>query len=110
MRSVIETMEAPAHAPPETAAARRELGDGYDRLRRRVGHMADQVADRVEDSVRTTRRAVRQSARRAEDMAYSTAGEIRRRPFGSVGVAFLAGATVASTITWIALRSGRRSR
>ena len=110
MRSVIETLEAPAHAPPEAAAARSELGDGYNRLRRRVGQMADAVADRVEDGVHTTRRAVRQSTRRAEDVAYSAAGEIRRRPFGSVGVAFLAGATVASTITWLALRPGRRSR
>lgn len=110
MRSVIETMEAPAHAPAATAAARPELGEGYDRLRRRVGHMTDAVVDQVEDSLRTSRRAVRRGARKAEDMVYGTAGEIRRRPFSSVGVAFLAGATLASSITWIALRPGRRSR
>lgn len=104
MRSVDEVMEAPS----TKAAEPRHDTTAYDRLRHRVGHATDALVDRVEDGVWTTRRAVKRSARRAQDAVYGTAGEIRRRPFSSVGVAFVAGATVATAITWIALRPSRR--
>lgn len=105
MRSVEENVVAP---PAKTAEPHRYTRT-YDRWRHRVGHTADAVVDRFEDGVWTTRRAMRRNARKAQDAVYGAAGEIRRRPFSSVGAAFLAGATVAATITWIALRPGRRA-
>ena len=103
MRSEMYTLDAPARPPVEDS----RRGEAYARVRQRVGHAANALVDRVDDSVMTTRRAVRRGARKAEDVVYGAAGEIRRRPFGSVGAAFVAGAVLASTVTWIALRPTR---
>ena len=65
---------------------------------------ADSTLDRLEGGFRTARRVVRDSTRKADDLMYDGARVIRRRPLGSVGTAFLAGAALGSIIMLIARR------
>ncbi len=61
--------------------------------------------ERLDDGLRTARKVVRDSTRKADDLMYDAARNIRRRPLGSVGTAFLAGAALGTIATLLIAKS-----
>lgn len=67
---------------------------------RNMASIPPAVTDAVKDTVRSVRRTIRHGRDVAEDAIDQTQREIKRRPFQSIALAFLAGAVSAGVTVW----------
>ncbi len=65
----------------------------------------DNTLERLDDGLRSARKVIRDSTRKADDLVHDASRGIRRRPLGSVGTAFLAGAALGTVVTLLVARS-----
>jgi ElaB/YqjD/DUF883 family membrane-anchored ribosome-binding protein len=72
-----------------------------------VSKLKGMLTDAVDDGVRSAVRALKQGRHAAEDAIDDARHVVRKNPFETVGVVFLAGVVTGGLVAWIASRRPR---
>jgi ElaB/YqjD/DUF883 family membrane-anchored ribosome-binding protein len=72
-----------------------------------VSKLKGMLAEAVDDGVRSAVRALKQGRHAAEGAIDDARHVVRKNPFETVGIVFLAGAVTGGLIAWIATRGSK---
>jgi ElaB/YqjD/DUF883 family membrane-anchored ribosome-binding protein len=72
-----------------------------------VSKLKGMLTEAVDDGVRSAVRALKQGRHAAEDAIDDARHVVRKNPFETVGLVFLAGAVTGGLIAWIATRGSK---